>query len=192
MSDPRRRSARQSSGDVSESPPVSKHPADAPIDASSMPWYALTRYWENQRNDCELMSRLDFVNLPDERIIRLFAQKESTTIKELIKELLPPARRRTGAQIREFVRVSKEGKKDLHNKYANYRIDTTSSISYHEYVEEQNQNAKVEKANTANVATVKDSSDGNDTSEGQILVVQGLMLLHILDLYQREGVSSRN
>jgi hypothetical protein len=34
MSDPRRRSARQSSGDVSESPPVSKHPADAPIDAS--------------------------------------------------------------------------------------------------------------------------------------------------------------
>eukprot|EP00956_Cyclotella_meneghiniana_P032479 scaffold89640_cov23-Cyclotella_meneghiniana.AAC.1 len=106
------------------------------------------------------MSRLDFVNLPDERIIRLFAQKESNTIKELIKELLPPACRRTGAQIREFVRVSKDGKKQLHNKYANYRINTTSSISYQEYVEEES--AKVEKANTANVATVKDSSDADE------------------------------
>eukprot|EP00956_Cyclotella_meneghiniana_P019834 scaffold34498_cov23-Cyclotella_meneghiniana.AAC.3 len=62
-------------GDASESPPVSKHLAVAPIDASSMSWYALTSYWENQRNDCELMSWLDFVNLPDERIIRLFTQK---------------------------------------------------------------------------------------------------------------------
>ena len=42
MSDPRRHLTRRSSGDVSESQPVSKHPPVAPIDASSVSWYALT------------------------------------------------------------------------------------------------------------------------------------------------------
>ena len=107
-----RRSSRQR-----ESVPQthSIHPSQVPIDATSVPIVVLRKALNDVRNHQELLSDLDFVDVSDDKIKRLFKNATRYDATEIIYP--PRALRRTDKQIREFFNLRDQSKRRLRSKH---------------------------------------------------------------------------
>eukprot|EP00956_Cyclotella_meneghiniana_P032389 scaffold88971_cov23-Cyclotella_meneghiniana.AAC.2 len=136
MSNPTRSSRRQAAKqDASTSAPVSYHPAATPIDANSLSVTALFSTLDDRRKNRDLLACLDFVLLPDDKLLRLFYKEDQhynrTWDTETGELLLPPlAMRRTAQRIGEFFNMGIKDKKHQIAKFGDYKIDTSDQIEY--------------------------------------------------------------
>jgi hypothetical protein len=102
----------------------SVHPSQVPIDATSVPIVVLRKALNDVRNHQWLLLDLDFPDVSDDKIKRLF--KNATRYNET-KIIYPPrALHRTDKQIREFFNLRDQSKRRLRSKHVSVR--TISSI----------------------------------------------------------------
>ena len=118
----RRQAAKQ---EAATSAPVSYHPAATPIDARSLSVTVLFSTLDDRRKNRDLLACLDFVLLPDDKLLHLFYKEDQhynrTWDTETGGLLLPPlAMCRTAQRIGEFFNMGIKDKKHQIAKFGDY------------------------------------------------------------------------
>lgn len=139
---------RRSRDGSNKHPPISKHPSETPIDATSYPLRHLRLVVEDSTQHQHLLHDLDFVDLPDDIILQLFYKADQHESRSLSADgsiiMPPPALRRSNSQIREFFRLGRSQKRQKIEDFSSHIIDKTGRINYTNsvYYEESLENEK--------------------------------------------------